>query len=52
MNLDVPLDAAVFACLTTCFYAAGRVGEFTVTRLDGFDPAKHVTPANLKDEKD
>ena len=52
MNLDVPLDAAVFACLTTCFYAAGRVGEFTVTRLDGFDPAKHVTPTNLKNEKD
>jgi hypothetical protein len=45
--LDSPLDAAVFACLTTCFYAAARLGEFTVRRLDSFDPALHVTPANL-----
>jgi hypothetical protein len=52
LNLQDPLDAAVFACLTTCFYAAGRVGEFTTKRLDGFDPAKHVTPANLREEED
>jgi len=47
LALDTPLDAAVFACLTTCFYAAARLGEFTVRRLDAFDPALHVTPANL-----
>jgi hypothetical protein len=29
----------VFACLTTCFYAAAQVGEFTVTQLEGFDPS-------------
>jgi hypothetical protein len=52
MNLNIPLDAAVFACLTTCFYAAGQVREFMVMWLDRFDPAKHVTPANLKDKKD
>jgi hypothetical protein len=47
LNLDLPLDAAVFACLVTCFYAAARLGEFTVRRLDAFDPALHITPANL-----
>jgi hypothetical protein len=45
--LSSPLDAAVFACLTTCFYAAARLGEFTIRRLDAFDPALHITPANL-----
>ena len=47
LNLEDPLDAAVFACLTTCFYAVARVGEFTVPRLDAFDPDRHVTTANL-----
>ena len=47
LMLDSPLDAAVFACLTTCFYAAARLGEFTVRRLDAFDPTLHVSPANL-----
>lgn len=42
----------VFACLTTCFYAAGRVGEFTVKRLDVFDARKHITPANIREEVD
>jgi hypothetical protein len=42
----------MFACLTICFYAAGRVGEFTVNRLDGFNPMKHVTWANLRGEED
>jgi hypothetical protein len=52
LNLQDPFDAAVFACLATCFYAAGRVGEFTMKRLDGFDPTKHVTPANIREERD
>ena len=30
MDLADPLDVAVFACLTTCFYASARLGEFTV----------------------
>ena len=47
LNLEAPLDAAVFACLTTCFYAAARLGEFTVRHLDAFDPVLHVTPASL-----
>ena len=48
--LDQPLDAAVWACLTTCFYAAARVGELTVPRLTSFDPAYHITPSNLRTE--
>ncbi|KAF8816900.1 hypothetical protein BYT27DRAFT_7247793 [Phlegmacium glaucopus] len=31
LKLDTPLDAAVFACLTTCFYAAARLGKFTTS---------------------
>ena len=52
LSLNDPFDAATFACLTTCFYAAGRVGEFTVNRLDAFDPTKHVTPKDLRGEED
>lgn len=48
LNLEDPLDAAVFACLATCFYAVARVGEFTVPRLDAFDPERHVTTAHLR----
>lgn len=46
--LSDPLDAAVFACLVTCFYAAARVGEFVVPRLDAFSPTRHVTLANMR----
>ena len=47
-----PLDAAVYACLTACFYASARLGEFTVRRLDGFDPKKHVTATCLSRNQD
>jgi hypothetical protein len=52
LNLHNPLDAATFVCLTTCFYAAGHVGEFMVKQLDHFDHTKHPTPANLRQERD
>ena len=48
LRRDDPFDSAVFACLTTCFYAAARVGEFLVPRLDAFSAAKHITSANLR----
>lgn len=51
LKLDDPFDVAVFACLTTCFYAAARVGEFLVPCLDAFSPAHHVTSANLSVER-
>jgi hypothetical protein len=47
LNLQNPLNAASFTCLTTCFYTAGHVGGFTITWLNGFDPTKHATPTNL-----
>ena len=45
-----PFDTAFFACLTTIFYAAARVGEFTLRRLDGFDPGEHITPNGVRDD--
>lgn len=52
LNLEDPLDAAVYACLTTCFYASGRLGEFTVRRLEGFDSTKSVTRKHLSYDQD
>lgn len=52
LDLDLPLDAAVFACLTTCFYASARLGEFTVRTLNGFNPNTHVTTQRLSHDQD
>ena len=52
MDLELPLDAAVFACLTTCFYASARLGEFTVRTLASFTPDKHITTQNLTYDQD
>ena len=52
MNLEDPLDAAVFACLTTCFYATARLGEFTVRTLQSFNPNTHITMRNLSYDQD
>ncbi|KAG2346664.1 hypothetical protein BDR05DRAFT_974305 [Suillus weaverae] len=49
LNLDNPLDASVFACLTTTFYATARVGEFTIPHLNAFDPALHISLNCVKD---
>ena len=47
LNLEDPLDAAVFACITVCFWGVARVGEFTVPSINAFDPTKHITRAGL-----
>jgi len=52
LNLEEPLDAAVYTCLTTCFYASDRLGEFTVHQLDGFDSTKSVTRKHLSYDQD
>ncbi|KAJ7820876.1 hypothetical protein B0H14DRAFT_2832963 [Mycena olivaceomarginata] len=52
LDLDIPLHASVYSCLTTTFWAAGRVGEFTVKTLTAFDPMKHVKPADVADTVD
>lgn len=43
LDLNIPLHAAVFACLTTIFYATAQVGEFTVPKLDSFKPEEHIS---------
>jgi hypothetical protein len=52
LSLVEPLDAAVFACLTTCFYASARLSEFTVRTLGSFTPTTHVTTQNLSYNQD
>ena len=43
LDLMSPLHAAVFACLTTTFFAAACTGEFTIPNLKAFDSARHIT---------
>lgn len=52
LDLKNPLDAAVFACLTTCFYSCARLGEFTVPTLGGFSPSLHITILNVHEDLD
>ena len=52
LDLNKPLDAAVYACLTTCFYASARLGEFTARTLAVFNPNTHVTPQHLSYDQD
>jgi hypothetical protein len=52
LDLKEPLDAAVFACLATCFYASARSGEFTVRTLNSFNPNKHFAVRNLSYNQD
>jgi len=53
LDLSKPLDAAVYACLTTSFYGLCCLGEITVRALKAFDPEKHVKRSNVKmDVKD
>jgi hypothetical protein len=42
LNLALPLDAAFFACLTTTFFTAARLGEFTVKNLSSFNAEAHI----------
>jgi len=46
LDLSDPLDATVFACLTTTFWSGSRLGEFTVPSIRGFDPNRHVKRSN------
>ncbi|EGN91555.1 hypothetical protein SERLA73DRAFT_67202 [Serpula lacrymans var. lacrymans S7.3] len=46
------LDAAIYACPTTVFYAVARLGESTVPTIKDFNPNKHITQANISDVRD
>ncbi|EIW74856.1 hypothetical protein CONPUDRAFT_159627 [Coniophora puteana RWD-64-598 SS2] len=48
LDLTTPLDAAVFACITTIFYSVSRVGEFTVRNVATFNPRVHITRADVQ----
>ncbi|XP_006464048.1 hypothetical protein AGABI2DRAFT_51604, partial [Agaricus bisporus var. bisporus H97] len=52
LNMRNPLHIAVYACLTTAFYATARLGELTVPNLNAFNSAVHPTRANLEDVTD
>jgi hypothetical protein len=47
LDISQPFDAAVYACLTTTFWTAARLGEFTVPGLKNFDAATHVKPSDV-----
>ena len=49
---DSPLDVAVFACLTSAFWATARLGELTVRTLKSFDPDAHVKRSDLGEKVD
>jgi hypothetical protein len=42
LNLALPLNAAFFACLTTTFFTATRLGKFTVKNLNSFNTEAHI----------
>ena len=52
MDPDTPLGASVVACLAMYFFTTGRVGEFTVQRLDGFNPNVHVSRSRVSYDQD
>jgi hypothetical protein len=48
LNLSQPLDAAVFACLTTTFFTAARLGEFTIKNLSSFNIEAHIKITDIR----
>ncbi|KAG2343185.1 hypothetical protein BDR05DRAFT_976011 [Suillus weaverae] len=48
LNLSTPLDTAIYACLTSTFYALCHVGELTVKSMKAFDPTNHVKRSNIE----
>lgn len=52
LDPNVPLDAAIRSCITTVFYTAARLGEFTVPSLTAFDSKLHITPADVSEKED
>ncbi|KAH9057585.1 hypothetical protein EDB87DRAFT_1014311 [Lactarius vividus] len=50
--LDNPLDVAILACISTCFYASARLGKFTVRTLESFHPGTHSATKNILYDQD
>jgi hypothetical protein len=52
LDLNKPLDAVVFACMTTTFYCIARLGEFMVRTVKTFDSKKHISRAGMVESTD
>jgi hypothetical protein len=52
LSLTDPLDAAIFACLTTTFFTTARTREFTVKNLNSFNLDLHITRNNMSIQRD
>ncbi|KIK93790.1 hypothetical protein PAXRUDRAFT_144277 [Paxillus rubicundulus Ve08.2h10] len=52
LDLSSPLHTAVFACLTSAFYATACMGELTTKTLLSFNPLSHVKPSDIQMECD
>ena len=52
LDVEKPLNAAIYTCLTTCFYASARLGEFTARTLGSFSPNTHITLKHLSYDQD
>ncbi|EPT00404.1 hypothetical protein FOMPIDRAFT_1122752 [Fomitopsis schrenkii] len=52
IDLEQPLDAAVWACITTVFFAAARLGEFMLPSLTTFQANQHVKPSDVRRDED
>ena len=51
-DLSKPLDASVYSCLTTTFFSAARLGEFTLPTLKAFMPDQHVKLSDMRLSQD
>ncbi|GBE84549.1 hypothetical protein SCP_0605280 [Sparassis crispa] len=52
LDLSLPLDAAVYACLTTTFFCAARLGEFTLPNLKAFERTVHIKHSDVREGED
>lgn len=52
LDLLLPLHTAVYACLTTTFYTATHLGEFTVKNFSSFNPKIHVKYSDIQINND
>ena len=52
LDMNNPEHVAIFSCLTTTFFCAARLGEFTIKNLSSFDLQLNVKPSDVWKEVD
>lgn len=52
LDMNSPLDATVWACMTTVFWSVSRLGEFTVEKISAFDAQRHIKRSNVQIDVD